>query len=176
MDTTTIPIITLIVIIIGAIMGIYQLCLISKQIKAQHDWNRRSTSLNFSFSDDPHIREIRSKLDEHLNIMSRRQGEISLEDIDNLSEGQYPHIRTDIQFMLGRLEMMCIAMNNYVADEQVCKDMLKGVVILYYRFFSQYIEDTRVSRNNQKIYENLESYARKWDETNNIMDRRPPTA
>lgn len=170
-----IQIITLCVITVGVIVGLFQLRHLHQQLKAQHDWNRRVTALRYSFSDDPHIREIRSKLDEHLKIGTRRAGEISLEEIQKLPKSQYPDIRTDLQYVLGRLESMCVAMKNSIVDEQTCKDMLKGVVILYYRFFSQYIENIRKIRNNQKIYEHLETYARKWDEKNKEITVRPPT-
>ncbi|RCV64333.1 hypothetical protein C5S53_09460, partial [Methanophagales archaeon] len=115
-------IITLFVITIGGIVGILQLHLLQQQMKAQHDWNRRVTSLHYSFSDNTHIREIRSNLDKHLKIASRQPGEINLEEIQKLSEDQYPSIRTDLQYMLGHLENMCIAMKNSIVDEQICKD------------------------------------------------------
>ena len=168
-------IITLFVITIGGMVGILQLRLLQQQMKAQHDWNRRVTSLHYSFSDNIHIREIRSNLDKHLKIASRQPGEINLEEIQKLSEDQYPTIRTDLQYMLGHLENMCIAMKNSIVDEQICKDMLKGVVILYYRFFSQYIDDVRMIRNNPRIYEHFEDYARKWDERNKELEARTPT-
>jgi len=170
--TLTIQILTLFVIAVGAIVGIVQLHLLRKQIRADHDWNRRVTSLRFSFSDDPGIAEIRSRLDEHLKVGTRRPGEISLEEIQKLSNTEYPNIRTDLQCVLGRLESMCIAIKNSIVDEQVCEDMLRGVVILYYRFFSQYIEDVRTLRNNPKIYAYLEAHARKWDERNKDIEVR----
>lgn len=165
--------ITLFVITIGGMVGILQLYLLQQQMKAQHDWNRRVTTLRYSFSDNTHIREIRSKLDKHLKIASRQPGEISLEEIQKLSKSQYPSIRTDLQYLLGHLENMCVAMKNSIIDEQTCEDMLKGIVILYYRFFSQYIDDVRKIRNNPRIYEHFEAYARKWDERKELKTRTP---
>ena len=166
---------TLVVIAIAAIIGIRQLQILHMQIKAQHDWNRRITALRYSFSADPHIREIRSKLDDHLKITSRPSGEISIEEIEN-SKKEYPNIVIDLQFMLGRLENMCVAIRNSIADEKTCKDLVAGTTIHYYRFFRQYIDNARQLRNNPAIYENLEFYARRWEEESTIEPpQRLPT-
>jgi hypothetical protein len=155
--------ISVLVIATGVVVAILQLNAIKRQIKAQHDWNRRVTALKFTFSDDPHVREVRARLDEHLKIGSRSSGEINIQEIHKLSNDNYPEISTDLPFVLGKLEATCVAIKNGVADEQTCKDMIRGVVVLYYRFFSQYIDDMRKLRNNDKLYEFLEHYARKWD-------------
>ncbi|HDZ22365.1 hypothetical protein LCGC14_0204130 [marine sediment metagenome] len=154
---------TLIVIGLGVVVGWAQLRLLRKQIKAQHDWNRRLTSLQYSFSSDPHIREIRTRLDQHLNIPNQKTREIHLEEIEALATQQYPEVMTDIQFILGRLESMCVAIKNGIVDERTCKDMLRGIVIEYFRFFRQYIESKRDIRNNPRLYVCLETYAQRWD-------------
>ena len=171
--TLLIQILTLLVLFAGGIIAWIQLKLLRKQIKAQHDWNRRVSSLQYSFSSDPQIREVRSKLDKHLGIHVNKTREINLEEIEKLSKETYPHIMTDIQFILGRIESMCVAIKNGIVDEQTCKDMLRGIVIQYYRFFRQYIEKTREIRTNPKIYIYLQHYAQKWE--NNSLELRKKT-
>lgn len=157
--------VTLCVLLIGTVIAWGQLRLIRKQIKAQHDWNRRVTSLTYSFSADPHIREIRNKLDTHLKIYSGKTREISIEEIEAVKKEGYEQVMTDIQFILGRLESMCVAIKNNIVDERTCKDMLRGLVIEYFRFFRQYIEDKRVLRDNQKLYACLQFYSEEWSNT-----------
>ncbi len=78
---------------------------------------------------------------------------------------------TDIQFILGRLENMCVGIKNGIVDEQTCKDMLCGTAKDYFRFFRQYIENTRQERENPNLYICLEIYTKKWEET--ALDERP---
>ncbi|MCW5200437.1 DUF4760 domain-containing protein [Desulfobulbus sp. F4] len=152
-------------VIIGGslIVGIIQLILLRKQLKGQHDWNRRVTALQFSFSEQPEMREIRARLAKKLGLFTRPPGEISLKEIQKL-ENEDPAIRGDLQYVLGRLTAMCAAINNNIVDEQVCKDLQKGSVIRYFRFFRQYVDDVRTLSNNQRVYECLEQYAKKWEQ------------
>ena len=169
--------ITKTVLIIGAlIVAVFQIYLLRKQIKAQHDWNRRVTALQFSFSEQPEMREIRAKVARKLGLFSRPAGEITLKEIQEIEESD-PNIRGDLQYVLGRLAAMCASINNNIVDEQVCKDLQKGSVIRYFRFFRQYIEDVRKLSNNPRIYECLEHYARKWEQEDNPpVPKREPTA
>jgi hypothetical protein len=158
------------------IIAIIQIYLLRRQLKAQHDWNRRVTSLHFSFSEHPEMREVRSKVEKKLGLFSRPPGEINLKEIQQLEEND-PNIRGDLQYVLGRLAAMCAAINNNIVDEQVCKDLQKGSVIRYFRFFRQYIEDVRRLSNNPRVYECLEQYARKWEQEDNpAIPKREPTA
>ena len=154
--------IIILILLIGAIVGIKQINLLRKQIIDQDKWNRRVTSMNYCFTDDPNIWTIRDKLNKHLKIHSRVIGEISFDEIQNLSNGQYQDIYADLDFILGRLEAMCVGLHNSVLDEDICKDMVGGIVEFYYRLFSQYIDVVRTKKQNEKIYEWLEHYAKKW--------------
>lgn len=163
-------IISTIVIAATLVCVIMQIHLLRKQMKAEHDWNRRVTALKYSFSEEPQMREIRSRLAKELRIFSRPPGEITLEEIQKLEEKD-PTVRGDLQYVLGRLASMCAAIKNNIVDEKVCKDLQKGSVIRYFRFFRQYIEDVRRLSNNPRIYECLEYYANKWEQE----DKKKPT-
>lgn len=170
-----IQLVTALILIGSLVVAIFQLRLLRKQIKAEHDWNRRVTALKYSFSESPSLRAIRSRLEHNLQIFTRRPGEITLEEIERLEREKYPNIRADIQFVLGRLASMCAAINNQIIDEKVCKDLMQGTVISFYRFFRQYIEDVRKLRNNKRIYECLEFYALKWEQQETNLKKREPT-
>lgn len=155
--------ISLVIVATGTIIAIIQLFFLHKQNRSQHDWNRRVTSLRFTFIDDPQIREIRERLDRHLKIRNRVIREISIEEIKTV-ENEYPQIRIDLPTLLGRLETMCIAIRNGLVDEQICKDMNKVILQNYYRLFIQYIEESRSSLSQSTLYENLEHFAKRWSE------------
>lgn len=169
-----IQVITLVILILGFAVSIFQIVLLRRQIREEHEWNRRQNSLGYSFSTDPVIRDIRSKLDKFLFTRSRKPGEITLKEIQD-SSTEYPDIYTDIDVVLGRLELMCVAMQNGIADEQTCKDLLRGTVIRYYRLFGQYIEDTRKQYDNPKLYIGIQNYTTKWLAEENHFEIRKRT-
>jgi len=160
-------------IIIGIFIALFQLFLFRKQYKAAHEWNRRSTAFSYSFSGDPEMLQVLTRLDEHFKISSTTSCEISL-DIINKTITNYPQARNDIHFSLARLEYMCTAIKQGVADESICRDLLENRTISFYRFFRQYIDDVRELRGSQKIMENLEYYANKWA-SKKVFPKRNPT-
>jgi len=62
---------TSLILFAGTTVAILQLRALRKQIKAQHEWNRRVTALDYTFSKDPMMREIRHRLEMALNLSSR---------------------------------------------------------------------------------------------------------
>jgi hypothetical protein len=164
------------VIIAGALaVAITQLYLLRKQLKDQHEWNRRSAALHYSFSEHPETRVIRARLEKKLNLYQRKPGEISLTEIKTM-EQQDSEIRGELQYILGRLASMCAAMNDNIISEKVCKDLMRGTVIRYFRFFRQYIEDIRKERNNPNLYRCLELFAVRWENDDiKLPNGLPPT-
>ena len=165
---------TLVVIALGLIVAILQLGALIKQISAQHDWNRRSTALSLSFFDDPQIFATKKKLAEHLSWYHRMPGEISMEEIEKAERDGYKTIRGDINHFLMRLEHICVAMKQGVADEIAVKDILKAAIVFNHRLFRPYIEYIRKQYSDPQICEVLEHYAKKWSSKN--INMREPTA
>lgn len=156
----------------GLVVAIFQLYLLRKQRVSEHDWNRRSKAFEYSFSDDPEMLKVLTRLDAHLKVSTKRSSEVGLEEIEKLSNSDYPEIKNDIHFALARLEYMCTAMKHAVADEEICKDLLENRIIAFFRFFRQYIDDLRERRGSRKILSNVEYYANKWDEKSPFVKRR----
>ncbi len=169
----TIQTISQIAITISLIIAIFQLQFLRKQMKSQHDWNRRITGIEFAVFVDPAVREINVKLEKHLHIWSRSPGEISLSEIQKLASQEYPEIMVDLQFVLGSFLKTTSGIKHGVADERICRDLRGGLLVHYYRFFCRFIEDLRKIRGDQSIYESLEFYAKKWDQ--NTVSLRKPT-
>jgi hypothetical protein len=138
--------------------------------KDNHDWNRRVNSLRFSFADDPKLIELLERMDLYFEINSKFPEEIRLSKMEE-KKIEYPSVFNDIHFSLARLEAMCIAIKNGVADEKICKSLLKTRVITFNRMFRQYIEHARDKRKTKELFINLENYAEKW-KANEISDRQ----
>lgn len=161
------------ILAIGVVIAVIQLHQIRKQRISEHDWNRRSKSITYSFNDDPEILRVLTRLDSHLQISSNRSSEISFADIECLSKSDYPEIINDIHFVLVRLGSMCTAIKHAVVDEAVCKDLLGDRTIDFFRFFRHYIETIRERRGTKNVLVNLEYYANKWSENDHFETRAP---
>jgi len=158
---------------IGLVVAVIQLWQLRKQRTSEHDWNRRSKAFEYSFSDDPEMLQVLTRLDMHMKVSSKKSSEIKLDEIERLSKSEYPEIKNDIHFALARLEYMCTAMKHSVADEKICRDLLENRAVAFFRFFHQYIDDIRDRRGSTKIFRNIEHYAIKWASKNNFEERRP---
>lgn len=156
---------------IGVVIALFQFHFLRKQHRSVHEWNRRSKAFEYSFSDDPEMLQVLTRLDAHLEISTKKNCELSLADIKAKKE-TYPQIQHDIHFALARLEYMCTAIKQKVADEEICRDLLENRTISFFRFFRQYIEDTRELRGSQAIMKNLEDYANKWSSSRPINSRK----
>ncbi len=169
-------IITSILALATFVVAIIHLKKLEKQIAAQHDWNRRSKACEYSFSDDPQILQVLSRLDFHLQVSYKKSEEIKYEKFEELTK-IYPEIKQDIHFALARLEAMCIAMNNGVADEKLCKELFKNRTISFYRFFRGYIETVRKQRDTDTLFVTLQCYAGLWEKEDQFThDKLPHTA
>ncbi len=155
-------------------LAVFQLKKLEKQITAQHDWNRRSKACEYSFSDDPQILQILTRLDFHLKVSSQKSFGISFEEIEEKRK-VYPEIKLDIHFALARLEAMCVAVQNGVADEQLCIELFRNRTISFYRFFQNYIEEIREKRGTNTLFITLEKYAHRWQK-GDYPPPRPETA
>lgn len=163
---------TMLVLAVSTTIGVLQLRALRKQVRSQHEWNRREVGLQYTFERDPMLREVRNKLEDVFHLRDRKSGEISLDEILEIQKS-YPNIITDLLIVLGRYEIMAVGIKHRVCDEEICKDMLRGAVIRYYRYFSQYIEDLRKKYENPHLYENFAYYARKWSMSE--VETIPPT-
>jgi hypothetical protein len=163
------------IVLAGLIMAYKQLKAVEKELKSNHDWNRRITSFNYSFSTDPDMLEVLSRLDNHLKISSSAGREISVGRINELKSNEYPKIKHDIHFALARLEYMCTAIKNGVADESICRDLLENRTTSFHRFFLQYIESERNRRGSENIFANISHYAREWEKSKSKFERRNKT-
>ena len=127
----------------------------------QVEIEKTKAALRFSFTDDPYISQIIHRLDKHLKIHTRDHSEIPLAELREFPNADYPRFNTDIAYILGRLEVMCISIKRDVASEEACRDLLLSRTVLYYDLFKQHIKDKQKSFGKD-IYENFEKTAGEW--------------
>ena len=169
----TIQIIILVVLVIGAFIALFQVQILIKQVKSQHEWNRRSAILNFPFTRDPYFRKVLERLDNQFQIGFSKPREIDLNYIKQLSENDYPEIMADIQSVLGLFSNMTTAIKHGVLDESLCHDTVGSFMIDYFRFFRQFIEDLRIITGRKDLYKNYQFYMDNW--TKKSIEVRPKT-
>ncbi len=147
----------------GAVIAVIELLFIGWRLRADHDWNRRVTALRFGFGDDPSITAIRVRLNRELDVGGdRTPREVTLEQIQDAASSTYPEVEGEITLLLNKLEYMCVAIENRIADEKTCREMVGGIAILYHRLFRPFIEEKRDYFRRDTIYQHLEHYAHRW--------------
>ena len=163
--------ITLLVLTLGLIVAAFQLAHLKNELRASHDWNRRVTTLKFFFFDESKVRSIWKRHQKHLADNLKSNTAIEIEKINNLSENGYPQIIDDMHYILGKFETLGVGLKNKVADEKMCKDHMKGVLIKYYNLYAPYILKYRTDRKNEAVYKNFQYYAEKWKGKIPVVER-----
>lgn len=125
-------------------------------------------ALRFSFTDDPYLSLIIQRLGKHLRIHTRDHAEIPLEELHRFPNDGYPEFNSDITYILGRLEVMCISIKRGIASEDACIDLLLSRTVLYYDLFKQHIKEKQRTIGKD-IYENFEETAVRWQDVRNKL-------
>ena len=64
--------------------------------------------------------------------------------------------------LFRRFEAICISMENKIIKEEICKEYIFSILVTLYKNCEQFVDAERLSRNEPKIFEFVELYARKW--------------
>jgi hypothetical protein len=158
---TTVQTITAAILAAGFAVALAQLFLLRRQIKSQHDWNRRAALYGFKFIEDREVLEAATRLQAVLG-RPRSNAKVDLRKLMELSEQQRGEVTTDLRLVLNRLETLCVAMNHGVVDEASAYDAYLPSVSSWYRFYEPWIQDMRASVLPLPAYRFLEFYASKW--------------
>jgi len=166
-----ISIVNVVVVFLTLIVLMWNLVLMRKQLRDQHEWYRRSDSIRYSSLFHPKVKESRLVLDENFDLFTRSDA-ISDADIKEKIEHNR-QLRLDMNYLLTYYENVAIACMNGVVDEQILKDMMKGSIIRFKKILSNYIETRRRETNNPRLWVNLTSLANKWESEDNVTEVRP---
>jgi len=152
--TEIIQLITLIIIVIGAIIAF-------KQIQDQHELYRREKALSYSSLYRPEIQEIKKKLNVNFDIGSR-EGPIPKEEFEEkLKENQ--ELGSYLSAYLNYYENISLAYFYNLADEDVLFHLISGSLIDSRKKLMNYIDFRREQTKIPELYTNLEKLSERWE-------------
>jgi len=148
----------------------WNLALMRKQLRDQHEWYRRSESIRYSGLFHPKVKESRLALDESFNLFTRSDAIPDFEITERINSNR--ELRLDMNHLLTYYENIAIACMNGIIDEGIIKDMMKGSIIRFKKILSNYIETRRRETNNPRLWINITTLSNKWEsEDNNTTTR-----
>ena len=138
--------------------------LLWKQIKGNHDWNRRKASheaLNTltigEFSD------LRHKLEVEFGCAIWDKSQSYEDTVESVSKEEIDEIDAVLRKILNILEATAINMKNSIIDEDICYDYLGLIMTGYYRWSEPFIIERRKRvSGDPRVLGNFEDYAQKW--------------
>lgn len=137
------------------------------QIKSQRDWNRLQASheiLNRFVSGEIEnsLEHIRKKLQWDILHDKKSYGEV-VKSLNLVSHPEsYQDLNQHLQRLFRRFEAICISMNNNIIVESICREYIFSILTTLYNCCEDFIKEERVRRDEKKIFEFVELYAKKW--------------
>jgi hypothetical protein len=135
--------------------------LIYFQIKSFEAWNRKQSShqiLNdfVSGSIEDTLETLESKFG--WDVLHDKQ---TYRDIAGKTQG-LTELNQLLRRLLRRFEAICISMDHKIVEESTCREYIFSLLVTIYSRAEDFIEQERAKRNEPRIFEFLEKYARKW--------------
>lgn len=95
------------------------------------------------------------------------KGHDSIEEYIESSGGREAFVRSPeykrILDFINRLEVLSIGVRNGFYSEDIIFEYVGTSFVRYYRSFQSYIDVSRETTNNRKLYINFEAIARRWE-------------
>lgn len=128
----------------------------AKQLKANHDWNRRKTAQEATRQ----YHSIRNKniVNDKLHYLTRTD-QIPLDEINGLCE-EFQELRQSIHALLNYFESIARGVNQGIYDEEVIKEASESIMIRAFDKFYPYIQKRREKQPTAWIQ--LETITAKW--------------
>jgi len=162
--TDIIQLLTLIIIVIGAIIAI-------KQLRDQHEWYRREHAISYSTVFHPELQKMRISLQENFSIITR-DDPIPVEDIIKKTE-EKKELLINLYSILNYYENIAVACFCNIADEEVLFDLIGASIIAYKKKLSYFIDYEREQRKMPDLFKNLTMLANRWEEIMNPPSTKP---
>lgn len=133
-----------------------------KQMRDTQQWNVRKTSEEMLTSmitgDFPRLMD-RLILEFEWDILAHTHYDTVAA---NATPAELSHIDVILRNVLRHLEVTCINMKNGIIDEEICFDYLRSILTTFYANCDSFIRKERDRRREEKIFGEVEGYARKW--------------
>ena len=140
--------------------------LLRKQIKTEHDWNRRkiaeeTLTIFTSGKFMPYLDDLSEKYNWHI---LQKNGEKYDEVINRIGLDSDERKALDKQLIniFRHLETVGIKMNHGILDEDIAHDYLFSVLTNIDQKCKGFLVKVRKDRNEKCVYENAEYFGEKW--------------
>lgn len=160
-----------------------------KQLKANHDWNRRNAAMVEVMKTREQVIKALEKIDKHLKYTERdKNSPFSIDEIHaeicetkngklELTENG-TELKRNIKIVLAQYEYLATGIQNKVFDEKTVADIVEGPMIRAFELFKPYIKHLRELHKSKEIYIELEKVVDRWEKTKKGAEssERKPTA
>lgn len=137
--------------------------LVYRQMKSDHDWNRRKTAYDFIMEvNEGPFRELRCNLEKKINIHDEKQ------TYDTLKSSLDNEDRMTLDAILNYLDDLCLLIRKNIVDQDIAFDCMAFIIIDYKRWASPYIEETR--KTGMLFWKEIGPIAEKWSKRIKEMD------
>ena len=161
--------------IISILVVVVSILINKKQLRANHEWNRRQLAITELMSNRYHLNESIRELNESINYREQK-GAYSLEEIHTTLCNEKDHekhppltekgkeIKHHIFAILNHYEYFAVGIKNKIFSEKVIKDSIRGALIKANRVFREYIVHLRTPKHSdsKKLFIEMEELAEKW--------------
>lgn len=143
-----------------------------KQLKANHDWNRRKAAQDATLMYCQVVTGMRS-LDDHFSFMTRTDP-IPCSEINPVLE-EYPEVRASIRDLLNYYEALARGVIQGVYDEEVMRASKRSAAFKAYDKLMPYIRQQRKIFSSPTLWDHFESLVSKWRREEAVLENRPLT-
>jgi hypothetical protein len=150
------------ILAIGVMIAFYQIFLLRKQIKDQHEWYRRERGILYSSLFHPELQKTKSILEDKFDIVSRSDAIPEKEFKRKIEEQK--DLRIHLNYLLTYYENVALACSKKVVDEDLLFDMMAKTLISYRKKLINYIDYRQREANNERLWNNFIQIANKWEE------------
>lgn len=152
---------TLLSLVLGAIVGLWQISLLRKQIVLNFEWGKRERALSYSLTRNENVRTALIIIERHFGIIDKICEPIPFDNIA-IKIADDDSLYRAILTVLGHLEGMAIAIHCDVIDELVVYEMQASIVVSYERVFKNFIDNK--AKDNGRFYMYTVALAHAWGE------------
>lgn len=152
---------TFVVLLIGALSGVWQVSRVAQQARSEYMWKRRENALSYSLTRSEIHFNARLELERVFGDKLSSNTPLTLEEIDEKEkEDNGVSVLTNIRVLLAHWENMALAIYAHIADEDVAFEMVAGTVVKTVATYREYIDRER--RKNPKSFQYLVMLNDRW--------------
>ncbi len=161
--------IELAVMIIGVPLVLYQIVLLTKQIKLsvrqskeQTNWNKKNVTFEYVSKYTAELKDVNKKILQDLGVLGQNESSITKEKLNELLKD--PILRADIMRIVSYFDNLALGIRNDYFNNDIAEDSLIVMAIETYEAITPYIKMRR-KELGVEIATNYENLYLQWKET-----------